>query len=230
MSGFQNFIMRGNLVQLAVPVVIGTQFSDLVKQFVQSFINPLLSLAGGQAQLREPGLPRRPRDLHLRRVPDRRPVVPDLLPGGLLRPGAAGDQADPAVRAQPRGDPAGLPGVHDEHPDGGTALPRVLRGSSAAAKPSAGSPARTSTAPAGPCTCGHRLSLERARRRTGKLQLRLPIPLRAPAPGVRSWPGFCRRAGPGSGPDRAGRPAHHPASSAHHVCPRLWAKAVRCRS
>jgi large conductance mechanosensitive channel len=47
MSGFKNFIMRGNLVQLAVAVVIGTQFSDLVKQFVQSFVNPLLALVGG---------------------------------------------------------------------------------------------------------------------------------------------------------------------------------------
>lgn len=33
MSGFKNFIMRGNLVELAVAVVIGTQFSNLVKQF-----------------------------------------------------------------------------------------------------------------------------------------------------------------------------------------------------
>jgi large conductance mechanosensitive channel len=47
MSGFKNFVIRGNLVQLAVAVVIGTQFSELVKQFVQSFINPLLALAGG---------------------------------------------------------------------------------------------------------------------------------------------------------------------------------------
>jgi large conductance mechanosensitive channel len=47
MSGFKNFIMRGNLVQLAVAVVIGAQFSDLVKQFVRSFVNPLLSLVGG---------------------------------------------------------------------------------------------------------------------------------------------------------------------------------------
>ncbi|HEX2822872.1 MAG TPA: MscL family protein [Streptosporangiaceae bacterium] len=46
MSGFKNFITRGNLVQLAVAVVIGTQFSDLVKQFVTSFISPLLSLTG----------------------------------------------------------------------------------------------------------------------------------------------------------------------------------------
>ncbi len=47
MSGFKNFVIRGNLVQLAVAVVIGTQFSELVKQFVQSFINPLLALVGG---------------------------------------------------------------------------------------------------------------------------------------------------------------------------------------
>jgi large conductance mechanosensitive channel len=47
MSGFRKFILRGNLVELAVAVVIGTQFSDLVKQFVESFVNPLLSLVGG---------------------------------------------------------------------------------------------------------------------------------------------------------------------------------------
>jgi large conductance mechanosensitive channel len=47
MSGFRKFILRGNLVDLAVAVVIGTQFSDLVKQFVSSFVNPLLALVGG---------------------------------------------------------------------------------------------------------------------------------------------------------------------------------------
>ena len=47
MTGFKNFVMRGNLVELAVAVVIGTQFSSLVKQFVSSFVNPLLSLVGG---------------------------------------------------------------------------------------------------------------------------------------------------------------------------------------
>ena len=47
MSGFKNFIMRGNLIELAVAVVIGTQFSTLVNQFVKSFVNPLLSLVGG---------------------------------------------------------------------------------------------------------------------------------------------------------------------------------------
>jgi large conductance mechanosensitive channel len=47
MSGFRKFILRGNLIELAVAVVIGTQFSDLVKQFVNSFVNPLLALVGG---------------------------------------------------------------------------------------------------------------------------------------------------------------------------------------
>ena len=51
MTGFKNFIMRGNLVELAVAVVIGTQFAALVKQFVSSFVNPLLSLVGGTPNL-----------------------------------------------------------------------------------------------------------------------------------------------------------------------------------
>ena len=51
MSGFKNFIMRGNLVELAVAVVIGTQFASLVKQFVSSFVDPLLSLVGGTPDL-----------------------------------------------------------------------------------------------------------------------------------------------------------------------------------
>jgi large conductance mechanosensitive channel len=53
MTGFKNFVMRGNLVELAVAVVIGTQFSNLVKQFVSSFIDPLLSLVGGTPDVGE---------------------------------------------------------------------------------------------------------------------------------------------------------------------------------
>jgi large conductance mechanosensitive channel len=46
MSGFRKFILRGNLVDLAVAVVIGTQFSGLVNSFVRSFVTPLLALFG----------------------------------------------------------------------------------------------------------------------------------------------------------------------------------------
>jgi large conductance mechanosensitive channel len=48
MKGFRTFLLRGNMVELAVAVVIGNQFSSLVKQFVTSFINPLLQLFGRQ--------------------------------------------------------------------------------------------------------------------------------------------------------------------------------------
>jgi large conductance mechanosensitive channel len=48
MKGFRKFILRGNLVDLAVAVVIGSLFSGLIKQFVDSFITPLIALAGGK--------------------------------------------------------------------------------------------------------------------------------------------------------------------------------------
>ena len=47
LQGFKDFLLRGNIVDLAVAVVIGTAFTALVAQFTQSFINPLLGLIGG---------------------------------------------------------------------------------------------------------------------------------------------------------------------------------------
>jgi large conductance mechanosensitive channel len=47
LKGFRGFIMRGNVVDLAVGVVIGAAFTGLVTQFTNSFLNPLIKLAGG---------------------------------------------------------------------------------------------------------------------------------------------------------------------------------------
>jgi large conductance mechanosensitive channel len=47
LKGFKEFIMRGNIVDLAVAVVIGTAFVALVTAFTEAFINPLLAAAGG---------------------------------------------------------------------------------------------------------------------------------------------------------------------------------------
>jgi large conductance mechanosensitive channel len=47
-SGFKKFLLRGNLVDLAVAFVIGVAFSDLVKALVGDFITPLLGLIGGK--------------------------------------------------------------------------------------------------------------------------------------------------------------------------------------
>jgi large conductance mechanosensitive channel len=47
LKGFKEFILRGNIIDLAVAVVIGTAFVALVTAFTESFINPLLAAAGG---------------------------------------------------------------------------------------------------------------------------------------------------------------------------------------
>ena len=45
---FREFILRGNLVDLAVAVVIGTAFTALVNALVRDFITPLIAAVGGK--------------------------------------------------------------------------------------------------------------------------------------------------------------------------------------
>ncbi|GAB3888153.1 hypothetical protein GCM10027612_28220 [Microbispora bryophytorum subsp. camponoti] len=40
MSGFKKFLMRGNLVELAVAVVVGATFSGLIQALVQDLVTP----------------------------------------------------------------------------------------------------------------------------------------------------------------------------------------------
>jgi large conductance mechanosensitive channel len=42
-NGFKEFIMRGNVIDLAVAVVIGTAFTALVTSIVTSIFNPLIA-------------------------------------------------------------------------------------------------------------------------------------------------------------------------------------------
>ncbi|MCW2885991.1 MAG: large conductance mechanosensitive channel [Streptosporangiaceae bacterium] len=48
MGGFKKFLIRGNLVDLAVAFVVGAAFAGLVKDFATAFISPLLALFGGK--------------------------------------------------------------------------------------------------------------------------------------------------------------------------------------
>jgi large conductance mechanosensitive channel len=50
-KGFKEFIMRGNVIDLAVGVVIGAAFGALVTQLTASFIDPLIKLIGGGGEL-----------------------------------------------------------------------------------------------------------------------------------------------------------------------------------
>jgi len=48
MSGFRKFLLRGNLVDLAVAVMIGAAFATLVTALTKDFITPLLAAIGGK--------------------------------------------------------------------------------------------------------------------------------------------------------------------------------------
>ncbi|HEY3895388.1 MAG TPA: large conductance mechanosensitive channel protein MscL [Pseudonocardiaceae bacterium] len=48
LKGFKDFILRGNVLDLAVAVVIGTAFGVVVTAFVADIITPLIAAIGGQ--------------------------------------------------------------------------------------------------------------------------------------------------------------------------------------
>jgi large conductance mechanosensitive channel len=48
MKGFRAFLLRGNVVDLAVAVVIGAAFGVLVTAFVKDLVTPLIAALGGQ--------------------------------------------------------------------------------------------------------------------------------------------------------------------------------------
>jgi large conductance mechanosensitive channel len=47
LKGFKDFLMRGNVVDLAVAVVIGTAFAMIVTKIVENLIEPLIAAIGG---------------------------------------------------------------------------------------------------------------------------------------------------------------------------------------
>lgn len=50
-AGFKEFVMRGNVIDLAVAVVMGTAVTALVTSFTDAVINPLLAAFGGSDSL-----------------------------------------------------------------------------------------------------------------------------------------------------------------------------------
>lgn len=49
MKGFRDFLLRGNLVDLAVAVVIGAAFGTVVTAMVKDLVTPLIAAIGGQS-------------------------------------------------------------------------------------------------------------------------------------------------------------------------------------
>jgi len=46
-KGFKEFLMRGNVVDLAVGIAIGVAFTTLVKTFGDNFVSPIVAALGG---------------------------------------------------------------------------------------------------------------------------------------------------------------------------------------
>ena len=53
LKGFKDFILRGNVVELAVAVVIGVAFGAVVNSVVTNLITPLIALVGGALSFSE---------------------------------------------------------------------------------------------------------------------------------------------------------------------------------
>ncbi len=47
LNGFKKFILRGNVVDLAVGIVIGAAFNSVVQEFVKGIFTPFLGIIGG---------------------------------------------------------------------------------------------------------------------------------------------------------------------------------------
>jgi len=47
LKGFKEFVLRGNVIDLAIAVVVGAAFTGIVTQLTKSFIQPLLQVFGG---------------------------------------------------------------------------------------------------------------------------------------------------------------------------------------
>ena len=46
-SEFKDFVLKGNVVDMAIGVIIGTAFADIVNALTADFINPVINLLGG---------------------------------------------------------------------------------------------------------------------------------------------------------------------------------------
>ncbi len=55
LDGFKKFILRGNVVDMAVGIVIGASFGGVVTALVASFIEPLIALTAGKPDFKSIG-------------------------------------------------------------------------------------------------------------------------------------------------------------------------------
>ena len=89
LKGFRDFILRGNVVDLAVAVIIGTAFGAVVTAFTKGIIMQFVAATRQNARLRQACLQPEWHPHQLRPVPDRDPQLPHRRRRRLLLRGGA---------------------------------------------------------------------------------------------------------------------------------------------
>jgi hypothetical protein len=95
---FRTFLLRGNLVELAVAFVIGVAFDALVAALVTDLITPLIAANLREARLLLAQLHDQREPLPLRRLRQRADHLPVDRGGGVLLRRQAVQRADGAAR------------------------------------------------------------------------------------------------------------------------------------
>ena len=85
LKGFRDFLMRGNVVDLAVAVVIGAAFGAVVAAFADDFIGGILGAIGGSPDFGDAGFTVNGSKIVYGLHADRADPVPDRRGRDLLR-------------------------------------------------------------------------------------------------------------------------------------------------
>ena len=115
LSDFKKFVLRGNVVDLAVAIVVGVAFTAMITAFVADLVTPLIAAIFGKPNFGGLYFTLNHSQFKYGPVPQRAAVVPHRRDRGLLRGGRTPDRADEAV------EPGAQGGTQARH----TGVPRV---------------------------------------------------------------------------------------------------------
>ena len=127
-KGFRDFLMRGNVVELAVAVIIGVAFGGIVDSLSKDIISPMIASLGGQPDFSTLKLgPLGDRQLHERRhklpyqggsrLLPRRAAVREVRRTAGRRDTATAERGIAARDPRPPGQAPGVNGAADHAPD-----------------------------------------------------------------------------------------------------------------
>ena len=120
MKGFKEFMLRGNVVELAVAVVMGAAFTAVVTAFVKDLLTPLIAAIVGAPDFSAISVSINGSKIDDRRFHERARRVSDGRRRRLLLRGDAGERADGANaprRGAARSDDQEVPGMPERDRD-----------------------------------------------------------------------------------------------------------------